>query len=210
MWMGDDVEAPYGVNLESNMAMKRDCNDDEEEDEEYQAEEQQQQMEQQQQKEQDEMEEEDEDDDKDEDDGKEPLMIAQVSMGNIWTYDVDTKVDNQPFVIHEQDPEMCGHTLRPQHPVSAPCPQTLEPHPRPPSLEIHPLSVVEFEELVAPQKPCTVVPTLEQAEAASNTLDVNVNRQLLGNSEGEGRFPNLPHPDVALPDANPDGSVGTE
>jgi len=49
------------------------------------------------------------------------------------------------------------------------------------------------------------VPTLGEAEAASNTSDVDVNQELLiesagGNSLSDGPLRNVPLPDVPLPD----------
>jgi len=83
---------------------------------------------------------------------------------------------------------------------------------------------------VKPQKPRPAAPTLRKAEAAGNTLDVDVEQQLLGESAGGDSLPHVPLPDVplpdvslpdvplpdvplpdiALPEARPDGSVGEE
>ena len=51
-----------------------------------------------------------------------------------------------------------------------------------------------------PQKPRPVVLTLREAEAAGNTLDVDVQQQLLGESAGGDSFPDVPLPDVPLLD----------
>jgi hypothetical protein len=89
--------------------------------------------------------------------------------------------------------------------------------------------------LVTPQKPRPAAQTLREAEAAGNTSDVDVEQQLLGESEGgdglpdgplldvplpdvpvpDVPLPDVPLPDVRLPDipppeARPDGSVGEE
>jgi hypothetical protein len=64
------------------------------------------------------------------------------------------------------------------------------------------------------------VPTLPEAEAAGNTLDVDVDQQLLIESAGGDSLPDVPLPDVSfsdvplpdvpVPDACPDGPVGEE
>ena len=68
---------------------------------------------------------------------------------------------------------------------------------------------------MTPQKPRLAVPSLRQAEAAGNTLDVDVDHQLLGESAGGNSLPDVPLPDVPLPDvplaeARQDYSVGEE
>jgi hypothetical protein len=80
------------------------------------------------------------------------------------------------------------------------------------------------------QKPRSAAPTLQDAKAAGNPSDIDVEQQLLGQSAGgdgphDGTlgdvlfpdvsvpnvpFPNPPLPDVHLPEARPDGSVGEE
>jgi len=62
-------------------------------------------------------------------------------------------------------------------------------------------------------KPCSAVPTLQEADAAGNTSDVDVDQQLLPKSAGGDSFPDIPLPDIPLPDvplpeAFPDDSVG--
>ena len=57
------------------------------------------------------------------------------------------------------------------------------------------------------------MPTLQEAEAARNTLDVDVDQQLLGKCTGANSLPDGPLPDVSianapLPESCPDGSVG--
>jgi len=66
--------------------------------------------------------------------------------------------------------------------------------------------------LVTPQKPRPAVPTLQEAEAAGNTLDVDVdvNEQLVIKSAGGDSLPDVPVPDVPLPEVLPNGSVGEE
>jgi hypothetical protein len=79
-------------------------------------------------------------------------------------------------------------------------------------------------------KPGPVAPTRREAEAARNTLGVDVEQQLLSETAGgdslpyvpladvplpDVPLPYVPHPDVPLPDipppeARPDGSVGEE
>ena len=53
-----------------------------------------------------------------------------------------------------------------------------------------------------PQKPRPAAPTLREAEAAGNTLDVDVEQQLLDESEGGDSLPDVPLPDVPLPDVS--------
>ena len=132
----------------------------------------------------------------------------------------DTMVDDQPTMLPEQGQEMREHTPRPQPLAPAPRPQTPKPRPRPRTPETHTLSGLEFLGLVTPQKPHPAAPTLREAEAAGNTLDVDVDQQLLGESAGGDRLPDVPRPDVPLPDvplpdvpppeARPDGSEGEE
>jgi len=69
------------------------------------------------------------------------------------------------------------------------------------------------------------MPTLQEAEAAGNTSDVDVDQQLLGELGGGNSLPDVFHPDIYLPDAplsdaplpdaplpeaHPDYSVGKE
>jgi hypothetical protein len=89
----------------------------------------------------------------------------------------------------------------------------------------HPLTGLEHFELLTPQKPCPVVPTLREHVAARNASVVDVDQQLLIESAGGDSLPdvplpvvplpNVPIPDVSLPDsplpaARPNGSVGEE
>jgi len=203
MHMEDDVDTPDGVDLDGDVDTERDGDDDEEEDDE----------------EEDEMEvkeeDEDEEDDKDEDDSKEPQTIGQGEMVNTSADDADTIVDDEPTVLPEQGLQMRAHSPRPQPPVPAPRPQTPEPPPRPRTLETHNLSVLQFLGLMTPERPRPAAPTLREAGAAGNTLDVNVEQQLLGESADGDSLHDVPiHdvtlPDVALHDARPDGSVGEE
>jgi uncharacterized protein YbaR (Trm112 family) len=154
---------------------------------------------------------EDEEEDKDEDDGKEPWTIGQGEMVNTSADHVYTMVDNQPIMLPEQGQEMRKHTPRPQPPAPGPQPQTLDPCARPQTLdpcarpqtpEIHPLSGLEHLGLVTPQKPRPAVPTLQESEAAGNTLDVDEDQQLLIELAGGNSLPNVPLPDVTLPDVS--------
>jgi hypothetical protein len=166
---------------------------------------------------------EDVEEDKDEDDGKEPRTIGQGEMVNSWADNVDTVVDNQLTVLHEQGQEMRGHTPRPQPLACVPWPQTTDPRPRPRNPETYPLSGLEHLGLLTLQTPRPVVPTLRETEAAGNTSDVDVDQQRLIEPAGGNRFPDVllpdvsppdvPLPDVALPEvahpeAHPDDSVG--
>jgi hypothetical protein len=63
------------------------------------------------------------------------------------------------------------------------------------------------------QKPHLTVPSLRAAEAAGRTLDVDVDQQLLGDSPSGHSHPHValsddPLPNVFLPVARPDHSVG--
>jgi hypothetical protein len=53
---------------------------------------------------------------------------------------------------------------------------------------------------VTPQEPRPAAPTQQDAEAAGNTSDVDVEQQLLGESGGGNGLPDGPLPDVLLPD----------
>jgi len=111
-------------------------------------------------------------------------------------------VDNNSTVLPEQGQVTREHTPRPQPPAHAPWPQTPEPYRWPRTLETHTLSGLEFLRLVIPQKPRPAAPTLREAEAAGNTLDVDVEQQLLDESEGGDSLPDVPLPDVPLPDVS--------
>jgi hypothetical protein len=76
--------------------------------------------------------------------------------------------------------KMCEHTPQLQPPPPAPWPQSSEHCPRPQTPETHSLSGLEKFGLVTPQKPRPAVPSLQKAEAAGNTSDVDVDKQLLG------------------------------
>jgi len=158
MCMEDDVDALDGVDSDGDVDIQRDGDNEEEEDEEDEDE-----------KEEDEDEKEDEDEEEDEDDGKELRIISQGEMLITLADNVDTTVDDQPIVLSEQRQEMCEYTPQPQHPAPAPQPHTLDSHPRPQTPESHPLCGLEHLGLVTPQKPHTVVPTLQEAEGAGNT-----------------------------------------
>jgi hypothetical protein len=157
-------------------------------------------------------------------------------MVNTSADDADTMVDDEPTVLPEhgqlmeQGQEMCECTPRPQPLAPAPRPQTPESPPQPRILETHTLSGLEFLGLVTPQKPRPGAPTLREAVAAGNTLDVDVEQQLLGQSAGgdslpdvplpdvplldvplpDVPLPDVPLPDVPLPEAPPVGSAGEE
>jgi len=191
MRMEDDVDAPDGVDLDGDVDMERDGEDEEDEEEDDE-------------KEEEEVDEE-EDEDEDEDNGKEPRTIGQGEMVNTSADDTDTMVDDQPTGQPEQGQEMCEYTPQPQPLAPAPRPQTLEPRPQPRTLETHTLSGLEFLGHVTPHKPRPVAPTLRESEAARNTSDVDVDQQVLGKSAAGDSLP-----DVPLPEARPDGSLGEE
>jgi hypothetical protein len=182
-----------------------------------------------------EKEDEDEEEDKDEDDGKERRTIGQGEMLNTTSDDADTMGDDETTVLPEQTQEMREDDTWPQTPASSLRPQTLQPSPPPRTLETHTLSGLEFLWVVMPQKPRPAAPTRQEAEAARNTSDFDVEQQILSQSAGGDSLPNVPLPggplpdvpllhvalpnvalpsvalpNVTLPEASLDGSVGEE
>jgi hypothetical protein len=133
---------------------------------------------------------------------------------------VDTMLDDRPFVVPDQSQAMCQFIPQPQPPAPAPRPQTLERRPLPQTPESHLLSRLEHLGLVRPPKPSPVASTLPDAEAAGNTLDVDMNQHLLSESAagdslsdvplGKVHLPDVPLPNVPLPEVLPDDSVGEE
>jgi hypothetical protein len=121
-------------------------------------------------------------------------------MVNISADNADTMVDDEPTMLPEHGQEMCEHTLWPQPLVPAPRPQCPEPPPRPRTAETHTLSGQEFLRLLTSQKPRPVAPTLQAAETARNTSDVDVEQQVLSESAGSDSVNNGLPPDVSLPD----------
>jgi len=210
MHMENDMDGPDGIDLDSHVDMERDGDDKQQEDEEEDDEGE----------EDEEEEDEDEEEYKDTDDGKEPWTIGQREMVNTSSDKVDTMVDNQPIMLPGQDQKVREHTPWPQPPEPAPQPQTPEPHPRPQTPETHPHSGLENFGHLTPQKPRLAVPTLREAETSRNTLDVDMDQQLISESAGGDSLPDVPLPDVPLPDVPlPDapahkvrqnGSVGKE
>jgi len=201
----DDVDAPDGVDFDGNVDMERHGDNEEEEDEEEEDEEKEDEEEEEEDKDEDE-----EEEDKDGNDGNEPRTIGQGEMVNSSADDVDTMVDDQPIVLPEQGHEMREHTTQQQTPARAQCPHTPEPYPRPRTLPTRPLSGLEHLGLVMLQKPRPAVPTRREADAARNTSDVDVDQQLLIESTGRDSLPDVPVPNVPLPEARPDGSGGEE
>ena len=55
-----------------------------------------------------------------------------------------------------------------------------------------------------------MVPTLREPEAAGNTSDVDLHQEQLSELAGGDSLPDLIVPDVRLPGARLDGSVGEE
>jgi len=188
MRMEDDVDAPDGVDLDGDVDMERDSHNEVEEDEL----------------------EEDGEKDEDEYDGKEPPMIGQGNMVNTLADDVDTMVDDQPILLSEQCQLMRDHTLWPQPPAPASQPETLEPHQLPRTPENYPLSGLDHLWLVTPPKPSLAVPTLRQAVAARNTLDVDLDQRLLIKSAFGDSLSHVPLTNVPFSDVRTDGSVGEE
>jgi len=169
--MGDNVDVPDGVDLDGDVDMESHSDVEEEEDEEEEDE----------QKEDEEVEEQD----KDENDAKEPRTIGLGEMANKSADDVDTTVDDQRIVPPEQGQVMREHTPHVQLPA---------PVPQPPNPQTHPLSGLENSGLVMPQEPQPAVPTLQEAEAAGITSDVDVDQQLLIESTGGDSLPDVPLP----------------
>jgi len=180
--MGDNVDVLDGVDLDGDVDMESHGDVEEEEDEEEEDEEKE--------------DKEEEEEDKDENDAKEPRTIGLGEMANTSADDEDIIVDDQQIVLPEQGQEMREYTPRVQLPA---------PAPRPRNSQIHPLSGLENSARVMPQEPRPAVPTLQEAEAAGITSDVNVDQQLLIESAGGDSLP-----DVRLPDAWRDGSLVKE
>jgi len=219
MLVEDEVDAPYGTDLDCNVDMERDCNDvekeDEQEEDEHEEDEEKEDEQEEEMEEEEEEEEENEEEDEDEDDGKDPQTIGQREMVNALANDVGTMVEDQPMVLPDQGQEMCEHTQWPQLLGPAPYPQTAEPRRWPQTTETHTLGGRECSRLVTPQKPHPVRPTQRGAEAARNTSVVDMDQQLLSESTGGSSLPDVPLPNVALPEVplpqvRPDGSVGQE
>jgi hypothetical protein len=166
--MEDYEDPPDGIDIDGDVDMERDGEDGEDEEEEYEKEE----------------EVVDEDEQEDEDNGKDPRTIGQGEMVNTLADDVNTMVNDEPTVLPGQGHEMREHTPRPQPPAPAPRPQTPEPPPPPQTPVTHNLSGLECLGLITLQKAHPAAPTLREAEAAGNTLDVDVEQQRLCESSG--------------------------
>jgi hypothetical protein len=179
--MEDDVDAPDGIDLGGDAHIERHGEGEEDEEQEEEVDE-------------------DEEEAEDEDNGKEPRTIGQGEMVNSSVADADTTIDDQPAMLPEHGQEMREHTPRPQPPAAAPCPQTPEPRPPLRTLVTHTVSGMEFWRLLTPKKPRPAAPTLQQAEAAGNISDVNVEQQLLSKWAGGDRLPDVCLSDVCLPD----------
>jgi len=162
MRIEDNVDAPDGVDIDGNVDLEKDGDDDEKKDEEMEDEQEVEELD------------EDQEEDQDEDDGKEPRTLGQGEMVNTSADDVDTRVDNQPFMLPEQRQENRKHTSWPQPQAPAPRLQTSEPRPWPRTPETHPLSGMEYLGLVTPQKSHPAEPTQPEVEVVRNTSDVDV------------------------------------
>jgi len=156
MLVEDEVDAPYGTDLDCNVDMERDCNDvekeDEQEEDEHEEDEEKEDEQEEEMEEEEEEEEENEEEDEDEDDGKDPQTVGQREMVNALANDVGTMVEDQPMVLPDQGQEMCEHTQWPQLLGPAPYPQTAEPRRWPQTTETHTLGGRECSRLVTPQK----------------------------------------------------------
>jgi hypothetical protein len=163
--MEDDVDVKDGIGLDTNVDMERHGDDDEEEDELL-----------------DDEKKDDEKEDRDENDGKEPRMIGQGEMVNTSTDNADAMRDHELTVLPEliqqmeQGQEMRKHTPRPKAVEPVRQPETPEPPPRTPNPETHTLSRPVLLRLMTAQNPRPAAQTLRKAEAARNTVDVNVER----------------------------------
>jgi hypothetical protein len=210
--MADDVDAPDGVDLDGDLDMESDGEDEEDEEEEDE-------------KQEEVVVDEDEEEDEDENNGKEPRTIGQGEMLNTSADDGYTMVDDQSTALPEQSQELRKHTPQPQPLVPAPQPETPLSGLQLPTPETHTLSGLEFLGFVTGQKDLPAVSTLQEAEAAGNISDVDLEQQLLGASAGgdsppevilpDVHLPNVPLRDVALPvvplpRARTYGSVGKE
>jgi len=74
--------------------------------------------------------------------------------------DVDTMVDDQPFVLPQQGQEICEYSPTQRHLSPAPLPQTPELRPQHRTPETYPLSGLDDVWLVMPLKPLPAVPSL--------------------------------------------------
>jgi len=124
MHMKDDVDAHYWVDLDGDVAMERDGDIEVQENEEQEDEE----------VEDEEVEDEendDEDEEKDEavEECKKPRTVGQGEMLHTSYDDVQTMVNDQPFVVPEHGLEMREQTTQPHPGAPAPWPQTPEPRP---------------------------------------------------------------------------------
>jgi len=63
---------------------------------------------------------------------------------------------------------------------------------------------------VKPQKACLVKPTLQEAEIAGNSLDVDVDQQLIGESAGGDSLHDVPLLDEPHLEVRLDGSVAKQ
>ena len=183
------MDALYGVDLHGDVDMEMDGDNEETNEEEEDEEE-----------EDEEEEVEDEEEDEVEDDGKETRTIGHCEMVHTLAPNVDTMAEGQPIVLPEQGPEMREHTQQP-HPVApSPCPQTLQPRPQSQPTVTHRHSKLECLGLVTPRNPRPVDPTLREAEAAGNSSDMDLDKQLLRESAGGDSLTDVPFPDITLRD----------
>jgi hypothetical protein len=124
-----------------------------------------------------------------------------------WADNIDTIVDDEPNMLPEPGLVMGESTPRPERPVPAPRPHTPEPLPQPRTPETFPITGLEYLGLRKPQKLRPAAPTLREAEAMENTLDVDGEHQQLGESAGGHRLHDIALLDVPLPETRPDDSV---
>jgi len=120
-------------------------------------------------------------------------------MVNILANNADTKVDDQAIVLPDHGQEIREHTPRPQPLAPAPWTKSPDTPTRPRTLEIHRFCGLENIELGIPQKTRPAVPTVQEAETAGTTSNVDMDHQLLIESACGDNRSNLPLPNVHLP-----------
>ena len=174
-----DADAQSGVDFDGEVDMGRDGDNEVEEDEE---------------------EEEDEEWENNELDSEERRTIGQGEIVTKSADDTDSMVDNQPSMLPEEGQEMSKHTRWPQPPAPvdrAQIPSCFSPLR---TLGNHPVRGLEHFGRRTSQKPPPAAPNLQEAEAAENTSDVDMDQQQLSKSAGGDSLCDVPVSDIPLAD----------
>jgi hypothetical protein len=195
------VDAPVCAELDGDVDIERDGNDEEEGDKDDGDEEEEHKKEEGEVVENEEEEIEDEEnEEEDEDNSNEPWTISQAQMGNTSDDNVETMVGDQAIMLPDEGQMMSEPTAQQQPLAPAPWPQTMQPRPQARTPKTDSLTGLQDLGMVTLQKPHMAVPNLQEAKAAGNPSDVDVNRQLLGETAGGDRDTDGPLPDFLLPD----------